>query len=102
MGRRGRRRRRARDDGTVRRTSAFGTADKAVLAISIVGVALVLGWFLGRASADRPLPIVVGFLGAGFLGVAAQMGEPGAAAPAAVAATLASIGIGIGLWYGIV
>ena len=44
--------------------STFGTADKAVLAICIVGVALLIGWFVGKASAQRPFPMVIAFAAA--------------------------------------
>ncbi|MFV1999732.1 MAG: hypothetical protein ACC654_05130, partial [Acidimicrobiia bacterium] len=37
--------------------SAFGTSDKAVLAVTIFVVALIIGWFLGKASVDRPIPV---------------------------------------------
>ena len=81
--------------------STFGTADKAVLAISIFVVVLLLGWFLGRASSKKPWPILAGFLAAGIVGIAAQMTQPGVAAAAAVTSTVIAMGIGIATWYGI-
>ena len=82
--------------------SAFGTADKAVLAICIVAVVLVIAWFVGRASASRPLPIVVGFLLAGAIGIAAQLAEAEVEPVLAVGSTLFAVGAGLATWYGIV
>jgi len=82
--------------------STFGTADKAVLAISIVGVALLIGWFVGKSSAKRPLPMVIAFAAAAVVGVAAQLGEPGAVVVAVIVATAAAMGVGLLTWYGIV
>ena len=82
--------------------STFGTADKAVLAICIVGVALLIGWFVGAASAQRPLPMVIAFAAAAIVGVAAQLGEPGAVAGLIIAATAFAMGAGLLTWYGIV
>jgi len=81
--------------------SAFGTADKAVLAISIFVVALVIGWFLGRASVDRPTPVFIGFAVAGVLGFAAQLTQPGVSGPLAFASTLVAMGLGLTTWFGI-
>lgn len=81
--------------------STFGTADKAVLAISIFIVALLVGWFLGKASVRKPWPIISGFIVAGIVGIAAQMTQPGVTATLAVAATFLSMGIGLATWYGI-
>ena len=81
--------------------STFGTADKAVLAISIFIVALTIGWFLGRASVSKPWPIISGFVVAGIVGIAAQMTQPGVTAVLAIAATMVAMGIGIATWYGI-
>ncbi len=81
--------------------STFGTADKAVLAISIFVVALVVGWFLGKASVGRAWPIVTGFVVAGAVGIAAQTTQPGVGVPAAVASTMMAMGFGIATWYGI-
>jgi DMSO/TMAO reductase YedYZ molybdopterin-dependent catalytic subunit len=81
--------------------STFGTADKAVLAISIFVVALLLGWLLGKASTSKPWPIVSGFAVAGIIGVAAQMTQPGVVAGAAIAATIVAMTIGMATWYGI-
>ena len=82
--------------------STFGTADKAVLAICIVGVALLIGWFVGKASAQRPILMVVAFAAAAVVGVAAQLGEPGAVAGLIIAATAFAMGAGLLTWYGIV
>ncbi|GMR02115.1 MAG: molybdopterin-dependent oxidoreductase [Acidimicrobiia bacterium] len=81
--------------------SAFGLADKAVLAISIFVVSLVIGWFLGKASVDKPLRIIVGFAVAGIVGIAAQMTQPGVSGPLALASTSAAMGIGIVTWFGV-
>jgi DMSO/TMAO reductase YedYZ molybdopterin-dependent catalytic subunit len=81
--------------------SAFGTADKAVLAISIVVVVLVLGWFVGRVSAANPAPMVIAFSVAGVLGIAAQLTEAGAEVAPVVASTLVSMGAGLATWYSI-
>ena len=82
--------------------SAFGTADKAVLAIGIVGVALLIGWYVGKASAFRPFPIVVAFGVAAIAGIAAQLGEVNVEPALAIASTLIAVGAGLGTWYGIV
>ena len=82
--------------------SAFGTADKAVLAISIVGVALIIGWFVGRASTTNPIPMIIAFGIAGVLGIAAQLGQPNVVPALAVAGTLVAMGAGLGTWWGIV
>ena len=81
--------------------STFGTADKAVLAICIVGVALLIGWFVGKASAQRPFPMVIAFAAAAVVGVAAQLGEPGAVVVSVIAATAVAMGAGLLTWYGI-
>ncbi|MGI9585173.1 MAG: hypothetical protein ACR2N7_06235, partial [Acidimicrobiia bacterium] len=67
--------------------SVFGTADKAVLAISIVAVVLAIGWFVGRASYKNPAPMAIAFTIAGVLGIAAQLTEPGAEVVPVVAST---------------
>jgi len=81
--------------------SAFGTADKAVLAIGIFIVAAIIGWFLGRASADTPRPIIIGFSVAGVIGVAAQFNQPGVSGALAALSTVVSVGLGIAAWFGI-
>ena len=81
--------------------STFGTADKAVLAISIVGVALLIGWFTGKASARHPVTMVVAFAAAAIVGVAAQLGEPGAVTALVIASTALAMGAGLLTWYGI-
>lgn len=82
--------------------SAFGTADKAVLAICIVAVALLIGFLAGRASARKPLPIFIAFSVAAVIGIAAQLTEAGASTSAVVASTVFSMGAGLATWYGIV
>ena len=81
--------------------STFGTADKAVLAISIVAVALVIGWFVGRASAERPFPVLVAFTVAAAIAVFAQLGEPGAVLTLVVASTAIAMGAGLLTWWSI-
>ncbi|MFV2000850.1 MAG: molybdopterin-dependent oxidoreductase, partial [Acidimicrobiia bacterium] len=81
--------------------SAFGTSDKAVLAVTIFVVALIIGWFLGKASVDRPIPVFVGFTTAGIIGFAAQLTQPGVAGPLAFASTLVSMGLGLATWFAI-
>jgi len=81
--------------------STFGTADKAVLAVSIFVVALLLGYFLGKASARKPWPMITGFVVAGIIGIAAQMTQPGVNVAPAIAATMVAMGAGIATWYGI-
>ena len=81
--------------------SAFGTADKAVLAISIVGVALLIGWFAGKASARRPVGMLLAFAAAAIVGIVAQLSEPGAVAGLVIAATVFAMGVGLATWYGI-
>jgi DMSO/TMAO reductase YedYZ molybdopterin-dependent catalytic subunit len=81
--------------------STFGTADKAVLAVGIFVVALLFGWFLGRASWRSPVPIIIGFALFAGLGIAAQLAEAGSEAAVAVMSTLIAAGIGLLVWYGI-
>ncbi|MEA2011169.1 MAG: molybdopterin-dependent oxidoreductase [Actinomycetota bacterium] len=81
--------------------SAFGTADKAVLAIGIFLVSVIIGWFLGRASVDTSKPIIIGFSIAAIVGVAAQLTQPGASGPLVVASTMVATGLGIATWFGI-
>ncbi len=81
--------------------SAFGTQDKAVLAIGIFVVALFIGYFLGKRSVNSPIPIVVGFLIFGVVGIVTQADQPGAVVAAAAASTLISLGIGIAAFYGL-
>jgi hypothetical protein len=80
--------------------STFGTADKAVLAVGIFAVALLFGWFLGRASARSPIPIIIGFAVFAGLGIAAQLAEAGSEG-VAVVTTLIAAGIGLLVWFGI-
>ena len=81
--------------------STFGTADKAVLAIGIVVVSGVIGWFLGKASVQTPMPIIIGFSIAGVVGVAAQLSQPGVSGPLAALSTTVAVSIGFATWYGI-
>ncbi len=82
--------------------SAFGTADKAVLAIGIVVVSLMIGWFVGQASVRSPAPMVIAFLIAGAVGIAAQIADPQSETGPVIASTLLAMGAGIATWYGIV
>ena len=82
--------------------SAFGTADKAVLAIGIVVVALLIGWFVGKASTKRPLPMVIAFVVAGVVGIAAQLADSQGEPAAAVASTMVAMAAGMATWYGLV
>ena len=82
--------------------STFGTADKAVLAICIVGVALLIGWFVGKASVTRIWPIVVAFAVAGVIGFGAQLRDAAVEPVAAFASILVAMGGGLATWYGIV
>jgi len=81
--------------------STFGTADKAVLGIGIFVVALLVGWYLGRASSRSPTPIIVGFVAFAGLGIAAQLAEAGAEAGIVIVTTLIAAGTGLAVWYGI-
>ena len=81
--------------------STFGTADKAVLAIGIFVVSVVIGWILGKASVETPTPIIIGFGIAGIVGVAAQLTQPGVSGPLAAASTTVAVGLGIAAWFGI-
>ncbi len=81
--------------------SAFGTADKAVLGVGIFVVALIVGWFLGRASSRSPLPIIIGFVAFAALGVAAQIATAGSEAAVVVVTTVIAAGIGLAVWIGI-
>ncbi len=81
--------------------SAFGTADKAVLAIGILLVSAIIGWYLGKASVASPRPIIIGYSVAGAVGVAAQLTQPGALWPLVAVSTAVATGLGIATWYGI-
>ena len=81
--------------------TTFGTADKAVLGIGIFVVALLFGWFLGRASATSPLSIIIGFAVFAGLGIVAQLAEAGSDAVVVVVTTTIAAGIGLLTWYGI-
>ncbi len=81
--------------------STFGTADKAVLAICIVAVALVIGWFVGKAAATRPWVMLVAFAVAAAVGIVAQLGEPGATLALVIASTAFAMGAGLLTWWGI-
>jgi len=81
--------------------SAFGTADKAVLAVGIFLVSVIIGWFLGKASVRTPRPIIIGFSIAGVVGVAAQLTQPGVSGPLAAISTAVAMGLGIATWFGI-
>jgi DMSO/TMAO reductase YedYZ molybdopterin-dependent catalytic subunit len=81
--------------------STFGTQDKAVLAIGIFVIALLIGYFLGKRSVNNPTPIVVGYLIFGVVGIFTQIDQPGAVLAAATASTMVSLGIGIAAFYGL-
>ena len=81
--------------------STFGTADKAVLGIGTFLVALLIGWFIGKASARNPGTIIVAFGVAAVVGIAAQLPEPGATSALVVASMLAAVGAGLLTWYGL-
>jgi DMSO/TMAO reductase YedYZ molybdopterin-dependent catalytic subunit len=81
--------------------STFGTADKAVLAIGIFVVALLIGWFLGRASSRSPIPVIVGFGLFAVLGISAQLAEQESEPALVVATTSIATGVGLLVWYGI-
>jgi len=71
---------------------AFGTNDKAVLLTSIVVVCLVLGAFVGAATARRPWVAPAAFGGAAVLGAWAGAADPtSSGAPALLAAILAAL-----------
>lgn len=80
--------------------SAFGTADKAVLGIGIFVVALIIGWFLGRASTRTAIPISVGFVTFAVIGIIAQLAEVGAEAGVVIITTLIATAVGLAVWYG--
>lgn len=67
--------------------AAFGTADKAALAIGTSIVALILGWQVGVRSADRSWVGPAAFGAFGLLGIAAAWNEPFAAPVPVIAAT---------------
>ncbi len=81
--------------------STFGTADKAVLGIGTFLIALLIGWFVGRASARNPVPIIVAFGVAAVIGIAAQLTEAGAATALVIASTLVAVEAGVLTWYGL-
>ncbi|MCB2223549.1 MAG: molybdopterin-dependent oxidoreductase [Actinobacteria bacterium] len=79
--------------------SLFGTADKAVLAVGIAVVALVIGWFTGKAALRRFWVAAVVIGGFGAAGFAASLSEPHAVAAAVAAASLISVAAGLGLLW---
>ncbi|MDJ0496899.1 MAG: molybdopterin-dependent oxidoreductase [Acidimicrobiia bacterium] len=56
--------------------AVFGTADKGALAIGTVIVGLIIGWFLGRATPQRPWLPPAAFGLFALLGIIAALGEP--------------------------
>lgn len=81
--------------------STFGTADKAVLGFSMVIVALLFGWLLGRSSSVSPWPILIGFVAFAVLGIAAQLGDAAAETGIVVVSTVIAGAVGLLTWYGI-
>jgi len=82
--------------------NVFGTADKLVLGLGILVVALLIGMMLGRRSAAMPVPIAAGFVGFGFVGVAAQLHENSTAPAAVVGTMLIAVGVGLGTFVWLV
>lgn len=81
--------------------SVFGTADKLALAIGTFVVASIIGYFLGKRSTKSPIPIVVGFLGFGILGMAAQVNQPNAELVPIIASTTVAMALGLGVFLGL-
>lgn len=81
--------------------STFGTADKAVLGLSMVIVALLFGWLLGNNSSVSPWPILIGFALFAIVGIAAQLGDAAAETGIVVVSTLIAGVVGLLTWYGI-
>ena len=75
--------------------AVFGTADKGALAVGTVVVALVIAWFVGRVSVDRPLLVPVVFVGFAVVGGIAAVAEPLTAAGPIVVATVTSVAAGL-------
>lgn len=77
----------------------FGTADKGALAIGTVVIALVVGWFVGRAAEKRFWVAAAAFGGFGVLGTLAALGEPLTEPVPVVAASMVALAAGLGgLW----
>lgn len=81
--------------------STFGTADKAVLAVSMVVVAMLLGRVLGRASSRSPWPVIAGFAVFAILGIAAQLSDAFAETAVVIISTSIAGTVGLLTWYGI-
>jgi DMSO/TMAO reductase YedYZ molybdopterin-dependent catalytic subunit len=77
----------------------FGTADKPVLLVVIVGLALAIGVRTGRAATTRPLVAVAVFGLFGVLGVWAGFDDPLASGGLAVVAALAGVACGLGTLF---
>jgi DMSO/TMAO reductase YedYZ molybdopterin-dependent catalytic subunit len=74
----------------------FGTNDKLVLEVVVVGVALLIGAALGLAELVRPGAATIGFGAFGALGFLTSLGEP-LASPAIVAIqVVAAVAVGLG------
>jgi DMSO/TMAO reductase YedYZ molybdopterin-dependent catalytic subunit len=73
----------------------FGTADKVVLVVGIVAVALTIGAALGVAAARRFQVAVAGFALFAAVGVAAVSSRPGGAPALATVAAVAGAGAGL-------
>jgi len=74
----------------------FGTADKGALAIGTVIIALVVGFFTGRAALHRFWVASAVFAGFALLGFLAGIGEPLASGWATAAAAAAAAAAGLG------
>jgi DMSO/TMAO reductase YedYZ molybdopterin-dependent catalytic subunit len=70
--------------------SVFGTADKGALAIGTVIVGVLIGWFVGRASVERPWVGWTAFGVFAVLGIAAARGGVGSNFPLTIVAIAAS------------
>jgi DMSO/TMAO reductase YedYZ molybdopterin-dependent catalytic subunit len=77
--------------------SLFGTADKGALAIGTVIVALVVGFFTGRAALRRFWVAGTVFAGFALLGFLAGIGEPLASWWATALATASAAAAGLGI-----
>lgn len=81
--------------------STFGTADKAVLAVSMVIVAIAIGFALGKRSAESAWPVGIGFVVFTSLGIAAQLDDATAVTGVVVVSTSIAGAVGLLSWYGI-
>jgi len=80
--------------------SVFGTADKSVLAIGTVVIALTIAWFAALAARKRFWPAIAVFVAFGAAGAAAGFGEPGARVIPVIAAAGVAVASGLViLWF---